>query len=123
MSQTHGTPNQDIHPDFPDEPTLGSVGGVHSKLLLRKGDNGNYAAARRSPEELKKRFDAANEIAPQLGDYFLRKKRQNPDWSDEANLERIRLAIVDKVAKGKWPFTEAEQAWIMDRVRERCSSI
>ncbi len=118
MSQTHKTCDHEIHPDFPDEPILGSVSGAQSKLLLRRGDDGNYVDARQSAAEIKKRFEAANEIAPQLRDYFLRKKRENPDWSDEKNLERIRLAIVDKVAKGKWSFTEAEQAWILDRVRE-----
>ena len=67
------------------------------------------------------RFALADDIAHQLVTYFLRKKREYPEWTDEKNLERIRLALINKARDGSWAFTDAEQAWIMDRLRERCA--
>lgn len=52
----------------------------------------------------------------------MRKKKEFPDWTDEKNYERIRLALINKADDGKWRFTDAEQAWIMARLRERSAS-
>lgn len=116
---TNSLPRQ-LHPDFPTE-ILGAVGGAQPKLLLRRNADGTYGSPRRSPEEVMHRFALADDIAHQLVTYFLRKKREYPEWTDEKNLERIRLALINKARDGSWAFTDAEQAWIMDRLRERCA--
>lgn len=109
-----------VHRDFPTSSSPGSIGGTQPKLLLSKNVDGTYGSPRRSPEELLYRFAIADDVVCQLVTYFKRKKAENPDWTDERNLERIRLGLIKKAAEGKWKFTEAEQEWIMNRLRERC---
>jgi hypothetical protein len=121
MSQANKSSKHEIHPQFPVEPILGFVSGMQPKLLLRKGENGNFVSTRRTTPEIMERFEICDHMVEELKTYFLRKKRENADWSDEKNLERIRLGLLKKVANGEWHFTEAELAWIMDQVRERCS--
>lgn len=108
-----------LHPEFPNEPILGAVGGAQPKLLLRRGEDGTYQIPRRSHEEIMHRFEVADELVGQLVAYFKRKKAEFPEWTDEKNLERIRLALIQKATQGKWPLTDAEQAWVMERLRER----
>jgi hypothetical protein len=120
MYELPKTTDRALHPDFPNEPILGAVSGAQPKLMLCRGDDGTYQTPRRSPEEIRHRFEVADELVGQLVGYFRRKKVEFPDWTDEANLERIRLAVIQKVERRKWPFTEAEQAWILERLRERC---
>jgi hypothetical protein len=122
ISETKNTEASGMHPDFPIEPILGAVGGAHPKLLLRRDANGTYVIPSRSPEEIMNRFTVADDIADQLVNYFKRKKSEYPNWTDEKNYERIRLALINKAEEGKWPFTDAEQTWIMCRVRERSAS-
>jgi hypothetical protein len=122
ITETQQTEASGIHPDFPVEPILGAVGGAQPKLLLKRGANGTYGIPSRSPEEIMHRFTVADDIANQLVTYFKRKKREYPEWTDEKNYERIRLALINKANEGKWCFTEAEQAWIMCRLRERSAS-
>jgi hypothetical protein len=110
--------HRELPTDFPNDQILGAVSGAQPKLLLRRDDKGAYVSLRLSPEELMHRFECANDLADQLVDYFMRKKSQHPDRTDESNLERIRLGLAKKAADGKWPYTEAEQAWIMKRLRE-----
>lgn len=107
-----------LHPDFPTE-ILGAIGGAQEKVLLCRGEDGKYQNPARSAEELQHRFEVADDIVDQLVAYFHRKKSEFPEWTDEKNLERIRLALIQKAEQGKWAFTMAEQAWIMDRLRER----
>lgn len=66
-----------------------------------------------------RRFEAADDLVSQLVTYFKRKKAEFPEWTDEKNLERIRLAVIRKVQQGEWPYTQSEQKWILDRLRER----
>jgi hypothetical protein len=40
---------------------------------------------------------------------FKRKKMENPEWADDKNYERIRLALINRATEGRWPFTEDEQ--------------
>ncbi|MGV7211505.1 hypothetical protein ACLB1G_27010 [Oxalobacteraceae bacterium A2-2] len=110
----------EIHPDFPTSPNPGAISGSQPKLLLCRGENGTYVSPRRSPEDILHRFEIADDIVNQLLKYFNRKKTEYPEWTAERNLERIRLALINKAAEGKWKFTEAEQQWIMNRLRERC---
>ena len=113
---------REVHSDFPVEPVLGAIGGAQPKLLLKRGEDGSYGSPKPSPEEIMHRFTVADNIVDQLVAYFTRKKRENPEWTDEKNYERIRLALINKASEGKWPFTVSEQAWIMCRLRERTAS-
>lgn len=122
MCETHRVNTQELHPEFPVEEILGAVGGAQPKLLLKRGANGTYGIPKRSPEEIMHRFTIADDIANQLVTYFKRKKKEYPQWTDEKNYERIRLALISKANEGKWRFTDAEQAWIMCRLRERSAS-
>lgn len=108
-----------IPEDFPTGRGPGSIGGAQPKLLLSKRANGMYGNPLRSHEELLHRYESADDLVGQLVTYFQRKKREFPGWGDEKNLERIRRALINKAAEGKWKFTPDEQDWIMDRLRER----
>lgn len=110
---------RELHPDFPTGRSAGAVGGAQSKLLLSKRADGMYGNPQRSPEELLHRYEVADDLVGQLVTYFHRKKSEYPEWGDEKNFERIRLALINKAAEGKWKFTADEQAWIMERLRER----
>jgi len=118
MSLAPCTYKRTIHPDFPHETIVGTVSGVQPKVLVRKDDEGNYVASGPTVAEVLERFEVCDDLAEQLGIYALRKKRENPEWTTEFNIERTRKAIADKVASGKWALSVAEQAWIIDRVRE-----
>jgi hypothetical protein len=109
-----------IHADFSREAIRGAVSGAQPKLLLRRSGAGTYELPRRSTEEVRQRFEAADDVVAQLYRYFVRKQGEHPEWSTESNLERIRLGLVNKAAEGKWPFTQVEQQWIMNRLRELC---
>lgn len=122
MRKNRENKERELHPDFPGEPILGAIGGAQPKLLLKRGANGTYDIPKRSCEEIMHRFESADDLADQLVTYFIRKKREYPDWTDEKNYERIRLALIKKADEAKWPYTDAEQAWIMCRLRERSAS-
>ena len=122
MAETQDAAVRQLPPDFPVEPILGSIGGSQPKLLLCRGTNGTYVGPQRPPAEIMHRFTEAEYIANQVVTYFQRKKREYPEWTAEKNHERIRLALINKAAEGKWPFTPAEQAWIMCRLRARSAS-
>lgn len=106
--------------EFPNDIVPGVVSGAQPKLLLQRKADGKYSSPRRSPAQLKERMAVAADIVTQLGAYFLRKKSEHPDWADEHNLERIRRGLQAKAIDGKWPFSQAEQRWIMARLRELC---
>lgn len=112
-------PEPTIHPDFPTDRSQGAIGGAQPKLLLNRRADGIYGPPQRSPEEVLYRYTTAAGVVGQLVFYFQRKKREYPEWGDEHNLERIRLGLINKATEGKWRFTAEEQAWIMDRLRER----
>lgn len=118
MSLAPCTYKRSIHPDFPHETIIGTVSGVQAKVLVRKDDDGNYVSGGPTLSEVLERFEVCDDLAEQLGIYALRKKRENPDWTTEFNIERTRKAIADKVTSGKWTLSAAEQAWIIERVRE-----
>ncbi|MBA5686343.1 hypothetical protein [Rugamonas apoptosis] len=120
--QTDSTRHNEILADFPREEVLGSVGGSQPKLLLKKSADGTYGPTQHSGDSLLARFEAADDVVGQLRTYFLRKQVENPDWTSEQNLERIRKGLASKAESGHWPFTPAEQAWIMNRLRNLCNS-
>jgi len=118
MSLANSTYRREIHADFPHETIFGTVSGVQPKVLVRKDDDGNYVAGGPTVAEVLERFNVCDDLSEQLSIYAMRKKRENPSWTTEFNIERTQKAIADKVASGKWTLSAAEQAWIMDRVRE-----
>ena len=119
MSSMNETKKRTLPPDFPVNPVLGAVSGIHPKLLLTLGEDGLYLSPRPNELELMARYEAADNLVDQLRDYFLRKKKENPEWTSEKNFERIQLGVAAKAASGKWPFSVDEQNWIMNRLRER----
>lgn len=106
--------------DFPVEPITASVGGAQPKLALCRNVDGAYVSPHRSSEEIMRRYEAANDLVGQLVCYFERKRAEFPTWTDEIHLERIRRGLGTKVKQGRWFYTEAEQQWVMVRLRERC---
>ncbi|WP_373991423.1 hypothetical protein [Duganella sp. BuS-21] len=118
MSLAPSTYKRTIHPDFPHETILGTVAGVQPKVLVRRDDDGNYVTGGPTLADVLERFEVCDDLAEQLGIYALRKKRENPEWTTEFNIERTRKAIADKVDSGKWTVSADEQKWILDRVRE-----
>jgi len=67
-------------------------------------------------EEHQEAYENALDLATQLVGYARRKERENPSWTREFNLTRIRDGIAEKVRVGAWDFTSDEQTWIMDRL-------
>ena len=120
--QTDSTPRNEIPADFPREEVLGSIGGTQPKLLLKKSPDGTYGPVQPTEAEVLARFEIAADIVGQLHDYFVRKQSENPEWTAEQNLERIRKGLASKAADGQWPFTPREQAWIMNRLHKLCNS-
>jgi hypothetical protein len=125
MSEIQRTEEHGIHPDFPVEPIRGVIGGAQPKLLLSKSksESDTYVSPRRSPEEIMHRFTVADAIAGQLVNYFKRKKTDYPGWTDEKNYERTHLALIEKANEEEWPYTDAEQGRIMDRLRQRSAEL
>lgn len=120
MSESPKPQARELHPEFPNEPILGAVGGAQLKLTVCRSEDGMYRSPRRSPEEIMHRFEVADALVGNLVSYFKRKKAEFPSWTDETNFARIRLALVQKAQQGIWTYTDAEQDWIMARLRERC---
>ena len=113
--------HRDVPADFPREEVAGAVGGAQPKLLLQKRGDGTYGPVRPSDDELQARFEAAEDIVGQLHSYFLRKQAEHPEWNADQHLERIQRGIASKVNAGTWPFSVAEQAWILNRLRGLCA--
>lgn len=107
-----------IHPEFPREPTPGAVGGAQPKLLLRRNEVGKYVSPGLSDGEVSARFELCNDLVGQLLQYVLRKKLENPAWSDEFNLARTKRGVEQKVRAGAWQISLAEIDWVMSRVSE-----
>ncbi|MYN14644.1 hypothetical protein GSY71_16005 [Pusillimonas sp. TS35] len=104
-----------IPEDFPRRVMSGAVGGAAPKFLARKNDDGSYSAYA-CEDEHRQAYENAESLARELKTYALRKERENPDWTREFNLNRIKEGIVEKVRNFEWDFTADEQAWIMLRL-------
>lgn len=109
-----------IHPEFPYETIIGTIGCIQPKLLKHKDKDtdGNNARVGPSVSEVWERYMLCEDLAEQLNIYGFRKKSENPDWTKEFNVKRTRQWMEDKVANGKWLLSKAEQKWLIDRVRE-----
>lgn len=104
-----------IPADFPRRTLGGAVGGAAPKFLARVTAEGGFSAYA-SDAERQQAYDNAEDLAQQLRTYALRKERENPGWTREFNLNRIRDGIQSKVRSGEWDFSNDEQVWIMTRL-------
>lgn len=68
--------------------------------------------------EVMERFQICDDLAEQLSVYALAYAREHPEWTADFNLARTRKGMEKKIYEGKWDFSIAEQAWILDRVND-----
>ncbi|MBC8748579.1 hypothetical protein F6X42_18820 [Paraburkholderia sp. WC7.3b] len=91
------------------------MAGTQPKVAVRLVD-GKYVMGL-TEEERWQRYDACEDLALQLAAYCTRKSTLNPEWTRECNLERAGRGMADKVRRGLWDVSPAEQRWVMARVR------
>jgi hypothetical protein len=101
--------------DFPRSFPMEAVPGVQAKLLARQID-GQYIVGW-TEDELLERHAYCEDLVQQLVEYCLRKKRENPDWTHEFNLERVAKALTQKARTGEWDITVEEQGWMSARIK------
>lgn len=106
-----------IPKDFPRRTLLGSLPGAAPKLSVRLTAEGTYTNAVSDAEYLEA-YERAEELARELKDYALRKERENPEWTREFNLARIKKAVAAKFRDKKWDVEPAEQEWVMKRLEQ-----
>lgn len=101
--------------DFPRRTMASGLGGAVLKFSARRLEDGGFSALV-PDEEHQQAYENALDLSSQLVGYALRKERENPTWTREFNLQRIRDGIAAKVESREWDFTPAEQTWIMMRL-------
>jgi len=101
--------------DFPRRTMASGLGGAVRKFSARRLEDGSFSALV-PDEEHQQAYENAEDLATQLVGYALRKERENPDWTREFNLQRIRDGIAAKVKGREWDFTPDEQEWVMKRL-------
>lgn len=104
-----------IPPDFPRRTLLNGLGGAAPKFSARETADGHLSAFV-TDEEYQEAYENALDLARQLLAYARRKELENPSWTREFNLARIRDGIEERVKGGAWDFTADEQSWIMQRL-------
>lgn len=105
-----------IHPDFPNQ----ASGETRPRESLRGSDSASWGGPRWSAEEIMHRFAIAEIVTDQLANDFERKKAESSEWTDDERFAYVRDTLMHNTAEGWWPVSEAEQTWILNRVRERC---
>ena len=101
--------------DFPRRTMQSGLDGAVRKFSARRLEDGSFSALV-PDEEHQEAYENAEDLATQLVGYALRKELENPGWTREFNLRRIRDGIAAKVQSREWDFTPAEQTWIMTRL-------
>ncbi len=101
--------------DFPRRTMASGLGGAAMKFSVRELKGGGFSALV-PDEEHQEAYENALDLATQLVGYAQRKERENPDWTRQFNLQRIRDGIRSKVSDHEWDFTADEQEWIMQRL-------
>lgn len=101
--------------DFPRRTMASGLGGAAMKFSVRELKGGGFSALV-PDEEHQEAYENALDLATQLVGYARRKERENPDWTRQFNLQRIRDGIKEKVSDHEWDFTPDEQEWIMQRL-------
>jgi|SRR5690606_22506101 hypothetical protein len=94
---------------------VSGLDGAVTKFSARRLEDGSFSALVPN-EEHQEAYENAEDLATQLVGYALRKERENPDWTRQFNLQRIRDGIKEKVRSREWDFTVEEQEWIMKRL-------
>ncbi len=108
------TTSTSIPADFP-RGELAAVAGVQPKLCVRLVA-GKYVVGW-TDEELRIRYANCEDLMQQLTAYVNRKATENPEWTKEFNLDRLKKALASKGRSGEWDVTTDEQAWIVARIR------
>jgi hypothetical protein len=101
--------------DFPRRTMASGLDGAVTKFSARRLEGGGFSALV-PDEEHQEAYENALDLSTQLVGYARRKQRENPTWTREFNLQRIRDGIAAKVQSREWDFTPDEQAWIMTRL-------
>lgn len=101
--------------DFPRRTMASGLDGAAMKFSARETQDGKFSAFV-PDEEHRQAYENALDLSTQLVGYARRKERENPDWSRQFNLQRIRDGIKEKVKSRDWDFTPDEQEWIMTRL-------
>ncbi|SOY48496.1 conserved hypothetical protein [Cupriavidus taiwanensis] len=108
-------PPTSVPSDFPRAKIISALTGVQPKIAVTKvGDK--YEQPTVSDEEHQQRWESCEDLAHQLRDYCLRKGRENLTWTREYNLNRTRRGLESKVRSGVWDYSDAEVAWVMERI-------
>lgn len=101
--------------DFPRRTMASGLDGAVLKFSARELKGGGFSALV-PDEEHQEAYENALDLATQLVGYAQRKERENPDWTRQFNLQRIRDGIAEKVRVREWDFTPDEQEWVMKRL-------
>lgn len=96
---------------------VSGLSGAVPKFSVRRTEDGKYTNFV-SEEEHLQAYQNAEDLAHQLKAYALRKERENPTWTREFNMARIKAGLAEKFRSGEWDVVPAEQAWVMQRVAE-----
>jgi hypothetical protein len=104
-----------IPPDFPRRTLWSGLGGAAPKFSARETADGHLSAFV-TDEEHREAYENAADLVQQLLGYARRKELENPSWTREFNLARIRDGIEERVKSGAWDFTADEQLWVMQRL-------
>lgn len=105
----------EIPKDFPRRTLLASLSGAAPKLSVRLMDDGTYSNVA-NDQEHQEAYEKAEDLAQHLKVYALRKEMENPDWSREFNLERVKKGVEAKMRAGAWDLEPAELEWVMRRL-------
>lgn len=103
--------------DFPRRAILSGLAGAVSKYSVRRTEDGKYTNFV-SDDEYLQAYQNAEDLAQELKSYALRKERENPNWTRDFNLERIKSGLNEKFRTGEWDVVPSEQDWIMQRIAE-----
>ena len=96
-----------IPPDFPTGRPEGAVPGAQPKILVRKV--GDQFISGYTPEELAERYDICEDLVRQLVPYCARKQSENPTWSKDDLVSRVRKGVQAK----DWGLSGPEIEWIV----------
>ena len=107
----------DIPKDFPRRILKASLSGAAPKLAVRLMPDGTYSNTA-SDTEYQVAYENAEDLAQHLKTYALRKEQENPGWTREFNLERVKKGVESKIRTGVWDLEPAELEWVMRRVVE-----
>lgn len=107
------TTDKPIPDDFPRSTPLSAVAGVQPKLAVRKVSDRYITGL--TEEELQRRYAYCDDLAQQLMAYCRRKALEHPEWTHEANLDRMARGVAQKAEA--WDLSVEEQRWIEGQVK------